>query len=56
MRSLKRYVAREVYPHLPRLNDQERRAWPTNALTPPAVLRTICRPATPNTARHRMAS
>ena len=32
-----------------RLNDQERRAWPTNAPTPPAVLRTIRRPATPNT-------
>ena len=49
MRSLKRYVAREIYPHLTRAEDQERRAWPTNAPTPPAVLLTICRPATPNT-------
>ena len=51
MRVLKRYVAREIYRHLPRTLAQrsERRAWPDNCPTPPAVLRTICRPAAPPT-------
>ena len=32
------------------------RAWPTNAPTPPAVLRTNRRPVTPEHVRHRVAS
>ena len=54
IRVLKRYVAREIYRTSP-ADRSEWRAWPTNAPTPPAVLRTICRPAAPP-PRHRMAS
>ena len=47
MRVLKRYVAREVYRHLPALSATiERRAWlPICPHATTAVLRTICRPA-----------
>src|SRR5439155_21331327 len=52
MRVLKRYIARETYRHLRATNTRSGVAgWPENALTPPAVLRSICRPVTPNHRR-----
>jgi transposase len=57
MRSLKRYVARELYPYLVRDSpDLEWRAWPANAPTPTGCPSNEPPARHSRTVRHRMAS
>lgn len=62
MRVLKRYVARELYPHLVRDTSCATERSGVAGLAhecpdaQPGFLRTNCRPATPNKFRHRMSS